>query len=88
MIYDVKNLINGLGGLEKTKEALECFRTEVKKAGFPGLHLQIATRWEGAVNLSGVDANMQGSMKDLLPLLNVDSLSHYQFCHFVHIDRD
>ena len=52
------------------------------------MHLQIASRWEGAVNLSGIDANMQGSIKDLLPLLNVDSISHYQFVHFVHIDKD
>lgn len=88
MIYDVNNLINGLGGLEKTKEALAYFREEVKKAGFPDLHLQITVWGENAVNLSGFDSNMNGSTKDVLPILNVDSVSHYQFCHFADIDRD
>ena len=88
MIYDVNNLIRGLGGLDKTKEALEYFREEVKKAGFPDLHLQITVWREGTVNLSGFDANMEGSTKDLCQVLKVDSTSHYQFCHFANIDRD
>ena len=37
MIYDVHNLIEGLGGVEKTREALRWFRKEVKRAGFPDL---------------------------------------------------
>lgn len=39
-IYQLKNLIEGLEGLENTKKALEYLRAETKKAGFPGLHLQ------------------------------------------------
>jgi len=39
-IYELGTLIEGLGGEEKTKEALDSFRDKVKKAGFPGLHLQ------------------------------------------------
>ena len=40
MIYDVANLIRGLGGIENTQKALDNFRDKVKAAGFPGLHLQ------------------------------------------------
>ena len=39
-VYSFKLLVEGLGGMEKTAEALEYFRKEVKKAGYPGLHLQ------------------------------------------------
>lgn len=39
-IYQLKNLIEGLEGIENAKKALEYFREETKKAGFPGLHLQ------------------------------------------------
>ena len=43
MIYDLNTLIQGLGGIEETKEALAWFRSEVKKAGFKGLDLQLTT---------------------------------------------
>ena len=39
-IYEVSTLMRGLGGLEKTKEALDYLKSKVKAAGFPGLHLQ------------------------------------------------
>jgi hypothetical protein len=39
-VFHVYNLIDGLGGIEQTKAALNYFREETKKAGFPDLHLQ------------------------------------------------
>lgn len=88
MIYDVNNLIKGLGGIEKTREALAFFRETVKAAGFPDLHLQLTVWGEDSVNISGFDSNMQGSTRDLVPLLGVDSITHYQFVHYTNIDRD
>lgn len=88
MIYDVKNLVEGLGGFEKTKDALAWFRAEVKKAGFPDLHLQITIWNEMEVNLSGIDSNMSGTTKDILPIVGADSVSHYQFAHFVNVTKD
>ena len=88
MIYDVKNLIKGLGGIEQTKQALEYFREQTKLAGFPNLHLQFTIWGENSVNLSGFDSNMQGSTKDIVSLFGADSVSHYQFVHFTNIDRD
>ena len=41
MIYDVDNLVKGLGGIEATRDALEWFRAETVKAGHPGLELQL-----------------------------------------------
>ena len=88
MIYDVNNLVSGLGGLEKTKEALAWFRERTKQAGFPDLHLQITIWGESTLNLSGFDSNMQGSTKDVVSLLGADSVTHYQFAHFADIDKD
>ena len=88
MIYDVHNLIDGLGGIENTKKALDWFREETKKAGFPDLHFQLTIWGENSVNLSGFDSNMQGSTKEIVSVLGADSVSHYQFVHFTDIDRD
>lgn len=87
MIYDVCNLIRGLGGVENTRTALERFRHKVQAAGFPNLHLQLTIWREAAVNISGVDASRTGSTKDIVPALGFDSMSHYQFVHFVNCDR-
>jgi hypothetical protein len=39
-ISSIDNLIEGFGRVEATCEALDYFREEVKKAGFPDLHIQ------------------------------------------------
>ena len=88
MIYDVKNLISGLGGIQSTKEAIAWFREQTRLAGFPDLHLQITIWGEKTVDLSGFDSNMQGSTKDIVSLLEVDSVTHYQFVHFTDVNRD
>lgn len=88
MIYDVNNLISGLGGIDNTKDAIKWFREQTKAAGFPDLHLQLTIWGENSVNLSGFDSNMQGSTKDIVSILDVDSVTHYQFVHFADIDRD
>ena len=88
MIYDTINLIKGLGGIEKTREALDAFRGLVKEAGFPDLHLQMTVWSEGAFNVSGVDKDRNGSAKDLVALLGFDSVTHYQFVHFTDCNRD
>ena len=87
MIYDVMNLMRGLGGVEKTREALERFRGLAREAGFPDLHLQLTIWGENAVNISGVDAGRSGSTRDVVPALGFDSVTHYQFVHFTDCNR-
>ena len=87
MIYDVANLILGLGGVDNTRAALDEFRSKVKAAGFPDLHLQLTIWGEHSVNVSGVDSTRTGSTRDIVRWLNFDSMSHYQFVHFVNCDR-
>ncbi|RYZ96784.1 MAG: hypothetical protein EOP47_23105, partial [Sphingobacteriaceae bacterium] len=52
MIYDLPQLIAGLGGIEQTTAALKWFKEETKRAGFPGLDLQL-TIWTPNLNYSG-----------------------------------
>lgn len=39
-IFSIEALINGFGSSEEARKALDYFRDEVRKAGFPGLHIQ------------------------------------------------
>ncbi len=88
MLYQMDTLIEGFGGIEETKKALAYLREEVKKAGYPDVHIQITARNHFNFNVSGVDAPMKHSTNELLELLDMDSSTHYQFCHFTNMDRD
>jgi len=87
-IYDMQNLIDGLGGVEETKAALKWFRAEVEKAGLPGLHLQLIKWGKINFNLSGVDGHTSATFDDLAKIFEFDSLTNYQFAHFVDINKD
>ena len=88
MIYDVNNLVSGLGGIDATVDAIAYFRQKTREADFPDLHLQITVWRETSLNLSGFDSGMSGSTKDVVELLGADSVTHYQFVHFANVDRD
>ena len=88
MIYDVPQLISGLGGYDQTIDALKWFVAETKKAGFPGLDLQL-TMWSINVNHSGVDGSRTKEPdKDFVKKLGFTSATHYQFVHFTNVNRD
>ena len=88
MIYDVDNLVKGLGGIEATRDALEWFRAETVKAGHPGLDLQLTSWGERMNNVSGVDGGKFLSTKEVVPALGFDSITNYQFVHFCNMNRD
>lgn len=88
MIYDLANLMKGLGGANATKDAFEWFRNRAIEEGLPGLHLQLTIWSEMNFNLSGVDGGNEATTSEIVTLLGFDSLSHYQFVHFTNIDRD
>ncbi len=88
-IYDVANFINGLGGVEKAKAALQWLREEAVRSGLPGVHIQMIKWGERHLNLSGVDGStMQMGQLEALKILGFDSCTHYQYAHFTDIDRD
>lgn len=91
MIYDIDNLVNGLGGVDHTARKLKEFRQKCVAAGLPGLHLQIAQWGRVEHNLSGVDGKSDPVSFDtasLAHLLGFDSASNYQYCHFVPVNRN
>lgn len=88
MIYDVDNLVSGLGGLEKTREALDWFRAETVRAGHPGLELQLTGWGERVSNMSGVDGPHAVSTREVVPALGFDSVTNYQFVHFCNMNRE
>ncbi|MEG0766750.1 MAG: glycoside hydrolase family 99-like domain-containing protein, partial [Clostridia bacterium] len=86
-IYDIPGLVRGLGGMAATRDALDWFRAEVMRHGFPGLHL-LFTMWsEAASNLSGVDSGKTVPASAFGDVLGFDSATHYQYVHFTDIDR-
>ncbi|MCQ2463590.1 MAG: glycoside hydrolase family 99-like domain-containing protein [Clostridia bacterium] len=87
MIYDTENLIKGLGGVENTKRKLREFREKCVRAGLGGLHLQFTQWGERVLNLSGVDGSKKPDTQ-VLSSLGFDSMTNYQFVHFINIDRD
>lgn len=85
-IYDIDNLVLGLGGVRETLEALSWFRKEVKEAGFPGVYLML-TAYGNTANLSGVDG--EKTNRDFGKLYQAfDGMTHYQFVHYTEIDRE
>ena len=70
-IYELKNMIDRMGGVDVAKAALTRFRDKVRSAGFPDLHLN-AVAW-GVNDLTG--------LHQLLPALNVKSVTSYTWVH-------
>ncbi|SFF05789.1 Glycosyltransferase WbsX [Chitinophaga sp. CF118] len=88
MIYDLVKLVQGLGGVEQTKDAFKWFREQTVKAGFKGLELQLSMRKETDKGLSAIPGDNIGTQKDVVEKLGFNSLTHYQFVHFTNVDRD
>ena len=88
MIYDIDNLLRALGGIEATISALNWFRNECEKSGLDGLHLQLCKWGEYVPDITGFDIRDGATTSELFKTLGFDSLTNYQFVHFVNIDRD
>ena len=88
MIYELSKLVEGLGGIEQTADALKWFKNRVVEKGYKGLHLQITGRSGSVKNLSGIDSEVFIDSSDIMKVLGIDSYTHYQFVHITDIDRD
>jgi hypothetical protein len=78
-IYDLSALIEGLGGVDATRDALAYFRAKTKEAGFPDLHLN-QVLWNSAI-LPGESAVRDPG--ELLKTLGYDSFTSYVWIHHV-----
>ena len=78
-VYELYRLIEGLGGIDATRDALQHFRQRTVEAGFPDLHLN-AVVW-GVQILPG-EQTIEDP-KDLLTLLGFNSVTSYVSIHHV-----
>ena len=87
-IYQLDNLINGLGGPEATKRALKYFEKKTVEAGFPGLHLQ-SILWSAVPNSIKIanDVLVKGQNK-VLDYFGFDSFTNYTWAHLVKPEGD
>lgn len=79
-IFSIDDLIKSFNGLEGTKKALDYFRQETKKAGFPGLHLQFVG-WGQNGNPFLVNAKLtEGkSINEIVTYLGINSITTYNW---------
>ena len=88
-IYDLQNLIDGLGGIENARKELLWLDEEAKKQGFNGMHYQLVKYGRVKTNLSGFDGNEKTyKPHELVGYLPFSSLTHYQFVHFSKMNDD
>jgi hypothetical protein len=79
-IYSLADLVQSFNGIEETKKALDYFREEVKKAGFPDLHLQGIGRMANGnpILLSGKYGEGKG-INDIVSDLSLNSVTMYNW---------
>lgn len=79
-IFSISNLVQSFNGIEGTKEALDYFRQEVKKAGFPGLHIQLIG-WgrNGNPRLLGGKYGEGKSINEIVIGLGINSITTYNW---------
>lgn len=87
-IYELSTFINGMGGSEKAKEAIDYFRKKTIEAGFPGLHLQ-ATLWGNIPStLKDVPGDRMQTQNSTLEYFGFASMTNYQWVHLVTPNGD
>ena len=83
MIFDMANLVRGLGGVKQAKEALDSFREKVVAAGYPGLELQV--RFEPRRLQTELADGM--TMAEFINYAGFDSGSIYNFFDIATMNR-
>lgn len=79
MVYELFKLVDGLGGADSTRQALEAFREKTRKAGFDDLHIN-AVVW-GVQILPG--EKTFSDPRQMLETLGFDSVASYVWVHHV-----
>jgi hypothetical protein len=79
-IFSLAELVQSFNGIEGTKKALDYFRKEVNKAGFPGLHLQgIGWASNGMPLLLSGEYGKGSEINEIVSCLNLNSITMYNW---------
>lgn len=81
MIYDLFNLVSGLGDIDVVKKALHDFDELARRRGLGGVHFQYV-KADSYGRLKN-EYNVDMSESELISYLGFESLTHYQFVHFM-----
>lgn len=84
MFFDTMNLVRGLGGVKETLDAIEYFRNETVKAGFPGLELHLTVRNQ---KYRSFKLDEKTTIGDYIRMANFDGLTHYNFVDYAPMNR-
>jgi len=87
-LYELYNLVCGLGGVENTADALCWLDNEAKKAGYNGVHFQYICRSGNNEGLDGIESGTMTTNAEVLHKIGVSSVTNYQFVSMTDIDRD
>jgi len=93
-IWSTTKFINGLGGMEEAKKAIQLLDAKTKKAGFPGVHFNIMSwmmSWmlndDLAKTIAGAVAS--GDAKEIMKELGNQSVSTYCYIHhYANVNKD
>lgn len=87
-IYDLNNLLKGLGGIRETANAFKWLDEECKKIGFEGIHVQFV-RYNGSMSLYDEKfRNEVTNEAEIVDKLGFASITNYQFAHLTNMHRD
>jgi hypothetical protein len=76
-VFSGDNLVNGLGGLAQTADALKYFREKTKEAGFPGLHIQIRANGQMEPSLLSKKNRQGKNVNEIIEYLGINSVTKY-----------
>lgn len=86
-IYDIRNFVDSFGGLEQTAGAMRRLHDRARQSGLAGVHFQLIDCGEKNTGLTGVDGEPGMPVREICRQLPFSSVTHYQFVHFVDVDR-
>jgi hypothetical protein len=84
LLFDIKNLVRGLGGVKETMDALQYFRDETVKAGFPGLELHLTVRSRKYMEYM---LDEETSIFRFINNAGFDGVTHYNFFDYAKMNR-
>lgn len=80
-VFDLNNLVKGLGNLKSTRQALSYFREEVKKAGFTDLHFQVRAGGELEPTILHTSLCEGKNINEVIDFLGINSVTKYGWGH-------
>ena len=82
-VYDMTQFLRSFGGIAETKKAMDAFRSKVRKAGFPDLHLNAVVWGTPVLPVEKVPANPV----TILDGVGFDSTTSYVWIHHVPLKK-